>query len=233
MTGFLASVTSVEEARLVIDVADIIDLKNPSQGALGALPHATVEAVVRYVDGHKPVSATVGDLPMVPEVLCEAVAAMAATGVNIVKVGFFGFDHHVDCAKALSVLTTQCNIVAVMFADQKPEFSMIPVLADAGFHGVMLDTADKSVGGLRHWLDDPAIQQFVDMAVAADLLTGLAGALRSADISALSEINPDYLGFRGALCRNHVRHSVLEREKAIAIAGLLRECNSLKVQLVN
>lgn len=233
MTGFLASVTSVEEAQMVIDVADIIDLKSPAEGALGALPHATVEAVVRFVDGRKPVSATIGDLPMSPQILHDAVAGMARTGVDIVKVGFFGLDHHADCAMALSSLATQCNIVAVMFADQKPEFSLIPVLADAGFHGVMLDTADKSAGGLRRWLDDPAIQQFVDMAGAADLLTGLAGSLRLEDILPLSEIRPDYLGFRGALCRNHVRRSVLEREKVITIAELLRERNSMKVLPAN
>lgn len=42
----LASVTNDREARLVASLgADVIDAKNPSTGALGALPAATVTAI--------------------------------------------------------------------------------------------------------------------------------------------------------------------------------------------
>ncbi|MGH8473542.1 MAG: (5-formylfuran-3-yl)methyl phosphate synthase, partial [Gammaproteobacteria bacterium] len=41
MTGFLASVASVQEARVVLEAgADVVDLKAPAQGVLGALPVA-------------------------------------------------------------------------------------------------------------------------------------------------------------------------------------------------
>ncbi len=46
VTGLLASVTDVEEARLgAAGGADIIDLKNPAAGALGALAPETLRAV--------------------------------------------------------------------------------------------------------------------------------------------------------------------------------------------
>ena len=58
----LASVTNETEALLCAHLAaDIIDAKNPLQGALGALPLATVKAVRARVPRHVPVSATIGD----------------------------------------------------------------------------------------------------------------------------------------------------------------------------
>ena len=47
MTGMLASVATLAEARLVEESGvDIIDLKNPAEGALGALPLAEVVRIV-------------------------------------------------------------------------------------------------------------------------------------------------------------------------------------------
>ena len=50
MTGFLASVTSAAEAEIVLAAgADIIDLKDPHSGALGALPSPVTREAVRAV----------------------------------------------------------------------------------------------------------------------------------------------------------------------------------------
>ncbi|MGZ8249348.1 (5-formylfuran-3-yl)methyl phosphate synthase, partial [Methylomagnum sp.] len=47
MTGLLASVANLDEARLVAESgADIIDLKNPAAGALGALSVGEVARIV-------------------------------------------------------------------------------------------------------------------------------------------------------------------------------------------
>jgi len=208
----LASVTNIDEARIALEAgADIIDLKNPVLGALGALPTNVIADIVRYVDGRRPVSATVGDLPMEPDTLLHAVEVTAATGVDIVKVGFFGNNGHAECiGKLAQAAETDAKIVAVLFADQQPNMALLPMLAAAGFYGVMLDTADKSAGGLRYWLNDAALQQFVSSAQALGLLTGLAGALRQPDIRPLLGLGAGYLGFRGALCTNDMRASQMD-----------------------
>ena len=70
MTQLLISVTDIKEARLALTHgADLIDLKDPRQGALGALPITTIQEVVSFVKAHRAhyqqyTSATVGDLPM-------------------------------------------------------------------------------------------------------------------------------------------------------------------------
>lgn len=220
MTGILASVTSVDEARIALEAgADIIDLKNPAQGALGALPLPMIERIVRFVDGRKPVSATVGDLPVRPLVLNHAVRAAAATGVDIVKIGLFGRQGHAEGVRGLAdAIGDGCKIVAVLFADQEPDFSILPLLAATGLYGAMLDTADKAAGGLLFWMDEARVRGFVDAAHDHGLLVGLAGSLRETDIATLAQLEADYLGFRGALCDNHRRQAALDPVRMSAIA---------------
>jgi (5-formylfuran-3-yl)methyl phosphate synthase len=58
----LVSVADAEDARAAVEGgADIVDAKDPAQGALGPVAPATLEAIVQAVDGARPVSAAVGD----------------------------------------------------------------------------------------------------------------------------------------------------------------------------
>ncbi|MDD1632684.1 MAG: (5-formylfuran-3-yl)methyl phosphate synthase, partial [Methylococcaceae bacterium] len=89
MTGMLASVNSLAEALLALSAdVDIIDLKQPALGALGALDIDTVKQIVAGIYGRCPVSATIGDMPMQPDPVFNAVKAMAETGVDYIKIGF-------------------------------------------------------------------------------------------------------------------------------------------------
>lgn len=222
MTGMLASVATLEEARLVLaGGADIIDLKNPAAGALGALPPLAVRSIVETLAGAKPVSATVGDLPMQPALLLPAVQAMAATGVDYVKIGFFPGGDWAACLAALAPMAQQQRLIAVLFADQPPESHGLAAIAAAGFRGAMLDTMDKNRGGLRRQMDHAALAGFVRQARGLDLLCGLAGSLRSEDIAPLLPLQPDYLGFRGALCENHQRTQGLSRAAVSRLRGLI------------
>lgn len=213
-TGMLASVTSLREAALALQWgADIIDLKNPSEGALGALPLAAVSAIVKFVAGRKPVSATVGDLTaMEPMALRQAVTSMAATGVDYVKAGFFPGRNLTACVEALSRPARDgAAIVAVLFADSGVKHGLLGELALHGFTGVMLDTAVKDGRSLRDHLRIEEIRAFVQEAKARGLLTGLAGSLSEKDIPHLLPLRPDYLGFRGGLCRGGQREQQLDQ----------------------
>ncbi|MET1045636.1 MAG: (5-formylfuran-3-yl)methyl phosphate synthase [Hyphomicrobium sp.] len=200
--AFLASVTNAGEADIAVaGGADIIDCKDPASGALGALGSDTVREIVERIGGRLAVSATVGDLPSVPDVLVTAVTDMAATGVDIVKVGFFSDDDPREAVVALGGAPFRtAKLVAVLMADRAPDFSLIPLLAEVGFAGVMLDTAEKSAGGLTSVLSTMRLMEFVQQARDNDLFVGLAGSLKESDIAMLADLEPDMLGFRGALC---------------------------------
>ncbi len=197
----LASVTHPEEALLALaGGADIIDCKDPGRGALGALSAATVETIIAAVAGRLPVSATIGDLPGRPELLAPAIRYMGATGVDLVKVGLFKTRGIDPLLSALAPLARRHALVAVLFADCRPQLKVIPALAQAGFEGVMLDTADKGSGGLMESAGMDLLEAFVAAARRADLRCGLAGGIRADAIAQLLPLGVDYLGFRGALC---------------------------------
>jgi uncharacterized protein (UPF0264 family) len=211
MTGMLASVNSIAEALLVLSAnVDIIDLKQPASGALGALDSDLVEQIVTGIDGRCPVSATIGDLPMQPDLVFNAVKTMAKTGVDYIKIGFFPEGDWLGTVNKLAELSQQnIALIAVLFADSQPDLSIVDSLKDAGFTGVMLDTMNKQNGSLLQTMEKTKIGQFVRLAKARQLLCGLAGSLKREDIPVLLPYLPDYLGFRGALCRQHDRTAQL------------------------
>lgn len=223
MTGWLASVTDADEARQVLAAgADIVDAKNPHAGALGALPLDTVRAIVNAVGGQAPVSATVGDFPnMEPHAVARAVDMMGATGVDFVKIGLFPALALQDCLAALAPLCSQHRLVAVLFADRNPDIGLADRLAEYGFAGIMLDTLDKSAGGLLRHQPVARLARFVDHARQRGLISGLAGSLRVTDIPILAPLGADYLGFRGALCRNHARTQSLDTEAMLAVSDAI------------
>ena len=220
MTGFLASVTGPAEAEAaVIGGADIIDLKNPLTGALGALPFETVKASVETISQRAITSATIGDLPPDPARVTQAVRKMKTTGVDIIKIGFFQATDYRPLIDALTHEASEHQLVAVLFADQQPNLDLLPHLAACGFYGVMLDTATKNGGGLLANMESKKLSEFIQNARQSGLISGLAGQLSMDDIPVLLSLKPDYLGFRTALCQNNNRKEELDTE----IVGVVKK----------
>ena len=225
MTRFLASVRDVREAQSVLDAgADIVDLKDPAKGALGAVDRATIGACVAAVGGRAAVSATVGDLPMEPETVAEAVRATAACGVDDVKLGVpLGGDPK-GCFAALRAVQRGAGLILVFFADAMPPFDPIAAALEAGARGVMLDTAGKQSGALLDHMTLAGIGRFADAARRDHLMVGVAGSLRPAHVAPLLALAPDVIGFRGALCEDGRRGADLDpiacrRIRALIPAG--------------
>lgn len=209
MTLLLASVGGAEEAEVALARgADIIDLKDAARGPLGALDPDAVRAIVTRIAGRRPVSAVTGNLPMEPDAIAAAVAAMAEAGVQYVKVGLLPEPGREDCIRRLSALARNTKIVGVMFADLDPgmdahldaNLTLLRRMGEAGFAGAMLDTARKGSGRLLDRMDITSLASFIGTCRAQGLLAGLAGSLEAPDIPRLLPLAPDYLGFRGALC---------------------------------
>ncbi|MDX1604751.1 MAG: (5-formylfuran-3-yl)methyl phosphate synthase [Candidatus Competibacterales bacterium] len=201
MTALLASVVSAEEAGLARAAGvDLIDFKDPAAGALGALPPEVIRSARAGLT--VATSATAGDLPCRAEDWIPAVRTMAATGVDYVKLGLFPGSDPAAALAALGPLSAAgVQVVVVLFADRDPDFGWLGPIRDAGCAGAMLDTAGKTGGRLLDHLDEAALGRFVHRARTLGLLSGLAGSLALADIPRLLPLAPDYLGFRGALCR--------------------------------
>ncbi|MFT7414141.1 MAG: hypothetical protein ACI9FO_000799 [Methylophagaceae bacterium] len=213
MSKWLASVQSLEEAETLLPVLpDILDMKNPSQGALGALSVEIVSGIVNVIGGRCQTSATIGDLPMQAELIKPVMINMASSGVDYVKMGLFADQNLQHCIIELAdtVKKLSTPVIAVIFADRSPDEDCLHLLKASGFHGVMVDTAIKNGQGLlEHW-DLLELEQFVNTAKQQNLLCGLAGALRLEDITVLRPLAADYLGFRSALCLQRQRTTRLQ-----------------------
>jgi (5-formylfuran-3-yl)methyl phosphate synthase len=222
MALLLASVTGPDEAALVLaGGADIIDLKDASRGALGALAPDVLRATVAAVGGRRPVSAVTGDLPMEPEVIAAAVARTAETGVDYVKVGLFPGPKRQECIRALSPLARSIKVVGVMFADRGADNGLLELMAESGFAGAMLDTAVKGAGRLLDYIDVAALRVFIAACRPHGLMAGLAGSLEPPDVPRLLLLEPDYLGFRGALCVGRDRTARIDPEAIAVIRELI------------
>jgi uncharacterized protein (UPF0264 family) len=227
MIRLLASVQDENEAETALQGgADIVDFKDPSRGALGALPIERIAAGVQRVARRAPTSATAGDWPLDPNALRAAAERIGGTGVDFVKLGLLpGPELHV-CIAALAPLTMRYRTVAVFFADRGVPLDALPALRDAGFAGAMIDTFDKKGGSLRQHLADDALRAFVALGRELGLMTGLAGSLRIEDSASLAAIGPDLLGFRGALCQPGGRAAALSAERVRAVREALNAANA-------
>jgi dihydroneopterin aldolase len=222
MTLMLASVTGPAEAELVLESgADIIDLKDPSTGTLGALAPEIVRETVARVAGRRQTSAVTGDLPMEPVTVRQATETMAACGVDYVKVGIFPSERAPEVIRGLKETAARTKLVAVLFADLAPDFDLVDECAETGFAGAMLDTARKGSGRLINHLDLPSLEKFVTRCHARGLIAGLAGSLEAPDVPRLLPLSPDLLGFRSALCRAGDRKGELDPQQIAIIRGLI------------
>jgi uncharacterized protein (UPF0264 family) len=68
------------------------------------------------------------------------------------------------------------------------------------FPAIMVDTADKRAGSLFDVTVPAELRRFVDRVRAHGSWVGVAGALRASQVDLLAALQPDFAGFRSAVC---------------------------------
>jgi (5-formylfuran-3-yl)methyl phosphate synthase len=221
MTLMLASVTGPEDAEIALHYGvDIVDLKDPAVG-LGTAAAEVVRTTVLAVGSRRPVSAVVGELGAEPEQIAATAAALAEAGASYVKVGLSPDLRRDQCIRALAPLARGTKVIGVMFADHGADISLMALMAESGFAGVMIDTAYKTGKRLLDHMVVTELALFIDAAHAYGLLAGLAGSLETPDIPRLLPLGPDVLGFRRALCADHDRNATLDPGAVAAVRVLI------------
>ncbi|MEE9331474.1 MAG: (5-formylfuran-3-yl)methyl phosphate synthase, partial [Methylophilaceae bacterium] len=230
MTQLLISVKNVEESILARSTgADIIDLKNPSVGALGALPVDIVSEVLDEINGSVLVSATVGEGHESVDSLLSDIKLYAGLGVDIIKIAVSDlFIQKHFFADILKLIKKDIKLVAVFFADQDIDFNLLPHMQSSGFHGAMLDTQKKETSLLTQ-RDVEYLNRFVGLCHQYELASGLAGSLKRVHMNALLPLNANFIGVRGGVCRMEDRVSDLSPKKIVAIKEMLLNYNNDQV----
>jgi uncharacterized protein (UPF0264 family) len=209
----LVSVANAAEASAALaGGADVIDAKNPHDGALGAVSLDVLREIHGTVAGARLVTAAIGDAG--DELEIERVAgAFAAAGAALVKVGCAGITSpsRVQALIRAAVVGARKGsdgtggVVAVAYADADrvsglDASAFIDAAARAGATGVLLDTADKDGPGLRGLIAPAALATWVTAAHDAGLLVALAGKLSADDLAFVRDAGADIAGVRGAAC---------------------------------
>lgn len=209
----LISVQDVDEAReALLGGADIIDVKRPSEGSLGACPPRIIREVRRALPSSVEVSAAIGDFPDLPGSASLAALGAAVAGADYVKIGIYG-PKTLDSAlrllsEAREAVVDACSgakLVAASYADYARAGCLSPweVLEAARRADVdvwMVDTKVKDGLSLLDFLSLESLSRLIDSAHDHGLWAAIAGSLSLAHVELLKRLGADVVGFRSAAC---------------------------------
>jgi uncharacterized protein (UPF0264 family) len=214
----LVSPRDIDEAKRSL-AADIIDVKRPAEGSLGANFPWVIRAITEL--SGKPVSAAIGDFDFRPGGASLAAYGAAHAGADFVKVGlmFDGITRAEEfiraVVRAVKEEFPEKYVVIASYSDYErlgtiSPFAMAPLAAAAGADVAMVDTGIKDGKSTFEFMSEESLGEFTAMNRGAGLMTALAGSLGFEDLPALKRINPDIIGVRGMVCGGDRDSSIRE-----------------------
>ncbi len=204
----LVSPSSISEAKHSL-AADIIDVKRPAEGSLGANFPWVIREIRSFAK--KPVSAAIGDFPCKPGGAALCAYGAACAGADFIKIGL-AFDgekqaHEVIAAvvRAVKDEFPEKNVVIAAYSDYQrmgtiSPSKMAPVAAELGADYAMIDTGIKDRKSTFEFMTEDELTRFTKTNKELGLKTALAGSLKFEDLDRLKRINPDIIGVRGMVC---------------------------------
>jgi uncharacterized protein (UPF0264 family) len=206
-----------EASEAIAGGADIIDVKNPQEGPLGANFPWVIKQIREITPKNIQVSCTIGEAPNLPGSISLAALGAALLGVDYIKVGLRGFNtvrEAVCFLENVKRAAKECNpnvkLVAAGYADAERAGTLDPMLipeiaSKARVDVAMLDTAIKDDKNLFNFLSSQQLAKFVNSSHKFGLEAALAGSLRKQDLPLVYRLGADIAGFRGAVCTNYDR----------------------------
>ena len=214
----LVSPATIEEAKKALS-ADIVDVKRPEEGSLGASFPWIIRAIKDLT--HKPVSAAIGDFDYKPGGAALTALGAAASGADYIKVGlmFDGIEEAEmlinSVTRAVKEIYPEKMVVIAASSDWErletiSPYDMAPLAAKAGADISMVDTGIKDGKSTFEFMDEARLVEFTKLNQKLGIKTALAGSLKFEDIDILKRINPDIIGVRGMVCGGDRRAMVQE-----------------------
>jgi (5-formylfuran-3-yl)methyl phosphate synthase len=232
----LVSVVSAAEARSALaGGADIIDVKDPTQGPLGAPSPRVLSEVVAEVGAAAPVSVALGDMPNLAHTAALAARGAALSGAVYVKVGLRGVCTLNDAVALMRAVADAVGpntaVIAAAYADagalDPPALApqcLPDVVERTGIAGALVDTFVKDGRGLYSWLAEPELDELIARTRRVGGSFAVAGQLALSD---LLRVDADVVGVRSAVCRGGDRAGELDAELVAAAAAELRAGRAL------
>lgn len=225
----LVSVRSAAEALdAVAGGADIVDAKEPSNGALGAVAPGVLQAIAAAIPGTTPLSAALGEGDA--HTLASAIATLPRLDGRHGWYAKFALHGGPDVAaieratRQLAARPDAPRLIVARYADAGLDDmpAWLAAAARGGAWGVLLDTAQKDGRTLLQVASGPVLHNFARQAQNLGLVLALAGGLGEPALEALVSLGVQVMGVRGAVC-DAGREGRLRRERV----ARLRECLAL------
>ncbi|KAF5409979.1 MAG: (5-formylfuran-3-yl)methyl phosphate synthase [Candidatus Methanocomedens sp.] len=228
----LVSPINTEEAKAAANGgADIIDVKNPKEGSLGANFPWVIRSVREAVNPILPISATIGDMNYKPGTASLAALGAAVAGAEYIKVGLFdiqtreqALDVAENVVRSVKDYDPTKKVVISGYADYKrinsiPVSELPSVCAECGADVVMMDTGIKDGRSAFEFMTNEELSSFVNSARDLGLLSAIAGTIKFEDMDNLNQIDPDIIGIRGCVCggdrSTSIQQSLVEELKSL------------------
>ena len=222
----LVSPSTIDEAKHSV-AADIIDVKRPAEGSLGANFPWVIREIKTLLA--KPLSAAIGDFDYKPGGAALAAYGAACAGADYVKIGL-AFEGQEKAREVIGAVVRAVKnefprkyVVIAAYSDYQrmhsiSPFEMAPIAAECGADFAMVDTGIKDRQSTFVFMDEGTLRSFTDTNEKLGLGTALAGAFKFEDIDALKRINPDIIGVRGMVCGGDRNATVQEALIKTALA---------------
>ena len=215
--------------------ADIIDVKNPKEGSLGASFPWIIRRIRELTPDGIEVSCTLGDVSNFPGTVSLAALGAASIGVNYVKASLQGLQTKDDAifmmqnvVRSVHDYNPSIKVAVAGFADAYRVNSVDPLLvpeiaSESKSDIAMIDTGIKDGNNLLDFLNIGKLKEFLDKTHSYGLRAALAGSLRKEDLRRISLLSVDIIGLRGAACSNGDRvHGQIKREKVRELAEIIK-----------
>jgi uncharacterized protein (UPF0264 family) len=200
-----------EAAAALAGGAEIIDAKEPAQGAIASVTPPVLAAIRETVPPGLPVSAALGDVAR--EADLDPGFAGLPPGLSFVKLGFRGIESPSRIGALLAGAVRRAAerlpgaaVIAVAYADHlaagtPPPPAFPDAVAAAGAAGLLVDTCVKDGRDLFDWLAPPELEEMGRALEAVGCLLALGGSLGVQHVHRAVATGATILGVRGAVCR--------------------------------
>ena len=186
---------NAEEARIALENgASLIDVKEPSRGALGRADDAEIEAVLEVVGGRLPVSAALG------EMADEAILPACAERLAFVKRGLAGMAGAPWVERMCGHRAVPCAYADWKRANAPRVEKVIDAACRRQGAALLIDTWEKDGTTLLDWISRESLARIAAQCREAGLRLALAGSLSGEALAAACAAGPDWVAVRGAVC---------------------------------
>lgn len=246
VSKLLVSVRSLEDAKFAVEGgADLLDVKEPTQGSLGMADIGIVREIserIRRDETPIPLSVALGELvdwmevdspPLIPaEVSFAKLGLSRLSSTKAWSIAWHSIRQRFDEKR-----DHKLKWVAVAYADndlaQAPRIDeVLSAAIETDCAGMLIDTFCKSGGSLLNYVTAAGLIELAGQCHAAGMFLALAGSLNIRQLELLADVPVDVIAIRSAACHNGDRNGVIDscRVRTFRSALSLPTADSTSVQ---